>query len=229
MFQRLCGSLLERSIDRKRSRCRQRRDETAVAFGFILCLSLLTHSHVLSAGVDPLVSSHVIMPGLRLLHVTMSAASTSFSATRGSEIKDALNSIRKRIEFASPISSSQPTLIAVSKFKPASDVAAAYEGGQRDFGENYVNEFLEKASTVCVNIFLYSVSVINPSLNTKASFGYTLAFHRAPAIKQGEVSCRYRENITFKISLLTTFSLNYSGEKLAHTSYVDVHQTSHRA
>lgn len=72
-------------------------------------------------------------------------SATSFSATRGAEIKDALNGIKKRIEFASSIPNSQPTLVAVSKFKPASDIAAAYEGGQRDFGENYVNELLEKA------------------------------------------------------------------------------------
>ena len=38
------------------------------------------------------------------------------------------------------------TLVAVSKRKPASDIAAAYEAGQRDFGENYVQEFAAKAA-----------------------------------------------------------------------------------
>ena len=36
------------------------------------------------------------------------------------------------------------TLIAVSKIKPAADVVAAYEAGQRDFGESYVQEFQTK-------------------------------------------------------------------------------------
>jgi PLP dependent protein len=36
------------------------------------------------------------------------------------------------------------TLIAVSKMKPLSDVALAYAAGQRDFGENYVQEAVEK-------------------------------------------------------------------------------------
>lgn len=36
------------------------------------------------------------------------------------------------------------TLIAVSKKKPASDIQAFYELGQRDFGENYVQELAEK-------------------------------------------------------------------------------------
>ncbi|XP_034936918.1 pyridoxal phosphate homeostasis protein [Chelonus insularis] len=39
-----------------------------------------------------------------------------------------------------------PRLVAVSKTKPASSVLSAYEAGQKHFGENYVNELIEKAS-----------------------------------------------------------------------------------
>lgn len=39
-----------------------------------------------------------------------------------------------------------PRLVAVSKIKPAALIIQAYEAGQRDFGENYVNELAEKAS-----------------------------------------------------------------------------------
>ena len=35
-------------------------------------------------------------------------------------------------------------LLAVSKKKPASDIRLAWELGQRDFGENYLQEALEK-------------------------------------------------------------------------------------
>lgn len=38
------------------------------------------------------------------------------------------------------------TLVAVSKFHPAGDIAAVAENGQVDFGENYVQEALEKQS-----------------------------------------------------------------------------------
>jgi PLP dependent protein len=37
-------------------------------------------------------------------------------------------------------------LIAVSKFQPASAIRAAYAAGQRDFGENYVQELEQKAA-----------------------------------------------------------------------------------
>lgn len=36
------------------------------------------------------------------------------------------------------------TLVAVSKTKPVEDIQALYDLGQRDFGENYVQELLEK-------------------------------------------------------------------------------------
>lgn len=39
-------------------------------------------------------------------------------------------------------------LVAVSKTKPAADVLAAYEAGQRHFGENYVQELVEKAPSL---------------------------------------------------------------------------------
>lgn len=47
------------------------------------------------------------------------------------------------------ISELQPgniTLVAVSKTKPVEDIQEMYELGQRDFGENYVQELLDKES-----------------------------------------------------------------------------------
>ena len=42
-----------------------------------------------------------------------------------------------------------PVLVAVSKYKPCSDILACYEHEQRDFGENYVQELVDKAKEVC--------------------------------------------------------------------------------
>ncbi len=38
------------------------------------------------------------------------------------------------------------SLVAVSKIKPVSDIKALYDLGQRDFGENYVQELVDKQS-----------------------------------------------------------------------------------
>ncbi len=44
------------------------------------------------------------------------------------------------------------TLVAVSKIKPASDIKALYDEGQLDFGENYVQELVEKQSQLPTDI-----------------------------------------------------------------------------
>ncbi|KAH9963106.1 hypothetical protein BGW80DRAFT_1352647 [Lactifluus volemus] len=65
----------------------------------------------------------------------------------------ALADVRARIATASSSSSSSsprrpPTLVAVSKYKSTLDISACYEAGQRDFGENYAQELVEKASAL---------------------------------------------------------------------------------
>lgn len=44
------------------------------------------------------------------------------------------------------LSTKNVRLVAVSKLKPASDIRTMYDLGQRDFGENYVQELVEKAA-----------------------------------------------------------------------------------
>lgn len=43
-------------------------------------------------------------------------------------------------------------LVAVSKTKPVEDIQAMYQMGQRDFGENYVQELVEKQAQLPVDI-----------------------------------------------------------------------------
>ena len=48
------------------------------------------------------------------------------------------------LEINEQLQSQQVTLVAVSKTKPVSDIQELYDLGQRDFGENYVQELVEK-------------------------------------------------------------------------------------
>lgn len=48
-------------------------------------------------------------------------------------------------EILSQLQPGGVTLVAVSKIKPVSDIEALHALGQKDFGENYVQELLEKA------------------------------------------------------------------------------------
>ena len=62
-------------------------------------------------------------------------------------IHDNLQAVRKRIERAAEAAGRDPAavrLLAVSKTHAAAAIEAAYRAGQRAFGENYVQEALEK-------------------------------------------------------------------------------------
>jgi PLP dependent protein len=54
----------------------------------------------------------------------------------------------KYLELQNELSPKGVTLIAVSKTKPPEDILALYELGHRDFGENYVQELLEKQASL---------------------------------------------------------------------------------
>lgn len=55
-------------------------------------------------------------------------------------------------EIISELKSKNTTLVAVSKIKPASDIRELYDLGQRDFGENYVQELVQKHSELPTDI-----------------------------------------------------------------------------
>jgi len=60
-----------------------------------------------------------------------------------------LNRVRAQLAAALASAGRAPAsarLVAVSKFQPASAIRAAYAEGQRDFGENYVQELEQKAA-----------------------------------------------------------------------------------
>ena len=71
----------------------------------------------------------------------------SDSERRPPAIASRLATVRARIEAAAERVGRDPasiSVIAVSKRKPVEDIVAAYGAGQRDFGENYVQEFAAK-------------------------------------------------------------------------------------
>ena len=54
--------------------------------------------------------------------------------------------------IATALNSAQVTLVAVSKTKSVADIRTLYDAGQRDFGENYVQELTEKQSLLPTDI-----------------------------------------------------------------------------
>lgn len=67
--------------------------------------------------------------------------------TERNEIAENIANVRRKISEASREAgrAEEPRLVAVSKTKPGSAIREAFAAGQRDFGENYVQELVEKA------------------------------------------------------------------------------------
>lgn len=59
--------------------------------------------------------------------------------------------------------SGQPRLVAVSKLKPVEYIQAAYDEGQRVFGENYVQELVEKAKKLPLDIQWHMIGHVTSS------------------------------------------------------------------
>ncbi|KAJ7472697.1 hypothetical protein FB451DRAFT_1250396 [Mycena latifolia] len=68
---------------------------------------------------------------------------------RNAEILESLAEVRARVKL---VASNPATLVAVSKYKPASDIQVCFGDGQLDFGENYVQELEDKAKVLPAEI-----------------------------------------------------------------------------
>lgn len=66
-------------------------------------------------------------------------------------------SIKENLEHIKKQLPAHVTLVAVSKTKPAEMIREAYEAGQRDFGENYVQELEEKHKLLPVDIRWHAI------------------------------------------------------------------------
>ena len=89
-------------------------------------------------------------------------------------IADNLKKVQNRINAVD--TKKQVTLIAVSKTKPASDLQQAIDAGQRHFGENYLQEALDKIESLKGQA-LNSSPLGGQALNSSPLGGQDLIWH----------------------------------------------------
>lgn len=100
---------------------------------------------------------------------------TNSMAVSSSVAAEALRSVFHRVHQATERcgrGSGQMRLVAVSKTKPVSLIRQVYDAGHRCFGENYVQELVEKAPQVPVKIeFLISRRWMKPRIPSSIACG----------------------------------------------------------
>lgn len=149
------------------------------SFLFLFLLTYLDHQIHLPAKVMNVLYKSFrqksILTGILVGRRQMSSdlqTSLKYSESRFAELKQSLNSVRDEIaQEVNQVGRSVDSvnLVAVSKYMPPSDIQALYDLGQRDFGENYVQELTHKAEIVSVIfsliqfMFLMVILTVNPA------------------------------------------------------------------
>ncbi len=112
----------------------------------------------------------------------------SLSASQNKMIKDNYDDVLQKVENAAKASGRNPsdvTLIAVSKTKPISDLMEAYEAGARDFGENHVQELMEKIPALPKDIRWHMIGHLQRN-KVKYIVGKVFLIHSVDSLRLAE-------------------------------------------
>ncbi|MEY4629050.1 MAG: hypothetical protein RLZZ595_1376 [Bacteroidota bacterium] len=93
------------------------------------------------------------------------------------------------------------TLIAVSKTKPVEDIQALYDAGQRDFGENYVQELVQKQALLPLDIRWHFIGHLQ-SNKVKMIAPFVHLIHGVDSVKLLEVVDKEGKKLDKKINCL---------------------------
>ncbi len=123
------------------------------------------------------------------------------------EIKKNITIVKSQLKHA--------TLIAVSKLQPVELIEFAYQAGQRDFGENYVQELAEKKQKL-LHLKDIRWHLIGPLQSNKAKQAIQLAdvFHALDSLKlASELSKRVRSESKNNFPVFIEVNLNNEDSK----------------
>jgi hypothetical protein len=140
--------------------------------------------------------------------------------TATQEIVDSLTAVRSRMAEAARRAGRNPgaiTLVAVSKTKPMAAIAAAYAAGQRDFGENRLEELWEKveqAQTLGLTQIRWHLIGTIQSRKTELAVGPFALIHSVDRVKIAKRLSRDATAAGHVLSVL--LEVNVSGEASKH-------------
>lgn len=132
-------------------------------------------------------------------------------------IQDQLNDIRERMRLAEERSGRKPgstRLLAVSKTFPASDVALAVEAGQRAFGENRLQEAMEKMPLLPETLEWHLIGPLQRNKVRKALQQGLALIQAVDSLRLAEALSRVAGELGVRAALL--LEVNIDGEASKH-------------
>ncbi|KAG8734321.1 hypothetical protein FRC11_006122 [Ceratobasidium sp. 423] len=139
----------------------------------------------------------------------------SASVARQEELAESLNEVRRKVHSAcaNRVAQKAPVcLVAVSKYKPVSDIRACYDLDQLDFGENYVDELIQKASELPEPVRWHFIGSLQSNKCKKvAGVANLYCLHTLDSIKKAD-ALQKALPLTRKEPLKVMIQINTSGE-----------------
>lgn len=134
-------------------------------------LSVALWSHTASKTCSFIPKTRQSFQSINRYKMSTSAASSRVEGGEEDQILvDNMNGVKERMANAALQAERDPSsvrLVAVSKTKPNEDILALYRAGQRHFGENYFQEFSEKASVLPLDIKWHFIGHLQSSKANK--------------------------------------------------------------
>ena len=152
--------------------------------------------------------------------MTSDQETTNSTDMQAAAIAANLAHVRARIDAAATRAGRDPadvTLVAVSKTRPMAEIVAAYAAGQRDFGENRLDELWEKveaAQTLGLDEIRWHMIGTIQSRKTTQAVGPFVLVHSVDRVKIAARLSRDAEAADHVLSVL--LEVNVSGEASKH-------------
>ena len=127
-------------------------------------------------------------------------------------VRENLNVVRENIKNAAIKSGrdSEVTLIAVSKTKPCSMLMEAYDEGVRDFGENYIQELIDKIEEMPKDIRWHMIGHLQTN-KVKYIIGKVYLIHSVDSVKLAMAISK--ESIKKNVTTDILVEINVAGEE----------------
>ncbi|TYJ58003.1 YggS family pyridoxal phosphate enzyme [Cryptococcus floricola] len=94
--------------------------------------------------------------------------SLEYTLDRASDLFENISGVQQDVDIAAG-DGPKPRLVAVSKLKPASDIQALYDVGFRHFGENYIQEMVDKSQVLPSDIKWHFIGALQSNKSKLAA------------------------------------------------------------
>jgi pyridoxal phosphate enzyme (YggS family) len=139
----------------------------------------------------------------------------------------------KRLAELRPKLGERSRLLVVSKTRPIQDIQTYYDLGQRDFGENRVQELAEKARELndrCPEIRWHMIGHLQTNkVNALMSIPKLHAIHSVHSLELLDKIMKHDQNLDHAVKIFLQFNASHEEEKSGFETYTELQMAAENA